>query len=184
MFGLKGYRRHVVFIQNHHSPIESTKTRVGQQGWPPELEFLNKMPNPGILESRDLRLGRIQRFFFAQLFFKKIAFSHYCKCYVYCLGSLDVSSPDWRSLGLSSILNLNTIIKYKLFNFIVYQFTIPYLKKHDVVRPKNRFGKPNPGISAPMKCFWIPTLVSGNGLNWTFGSYWLYDNNMSAFFLG
>jgi hypothetical protein len=94
-----------------------------------------------------------KNFFFAQLFFFKIAFSHYCKCYVYCLGSLDVSSPDLHSLGLSSILNLSTIIKYKLFNFIVYQFTIPSLKKHDVVRPKNRFGKPNPGISAPMKCF-------------------------------
>jgi hypothetical protein len=27
----------------------------------PELEFLNKMQNPGILESRDLRWGGIQR---------------------------------------------------------------------------------------------------------------------------
>jgi hypothetical protein len=91
--------------------------------------------------------------FFCTTIKKKIAFSHYCKCCVYCLGSIDVSSPDWHSLGLSSILNLSTIIKYKLFNFIVYPFTIPSLKKHDVVRPKNRFGKPNPGILAPMKCF-------------------------------
>jgi hypothetical protein len=30
--------------------------------WPPELEFGNKMPNRGILESRDLRLGDIHRF--------------------------------------------------------------------------------------------------------------------------
>jgi hypothetical protein len=54
---------------------------------------------------------------------------------MYCLGCLDVSSPDWQSLGMSSILNLSTIIKYKLFNFIVYQFTISSLNKHDVVKP-------------------------------------------------
>ena len=103
----------------------------------PELEFLNKMPNPGILESRDLRWGRIQRIFFAQLFnLKKLIFPIIVKVvYMYCLGCLDVSSPDWQSLGMSSILNLSTIIKYKLFNFIVYQFTISSLNKHDVVKP-------------------------------------------------
>jgi hypothetical protein len=51
-------------------------------------------------------------------------------------------------MALGSILNNGTIIKSKLFNFIVNQFTIPSLKKHVVVRPKNRFGKPNPEISA------------------------------------
>ncbi len=34
---------------------------------------------------------------------------------------------------------------------------IPSLEKSDVVRSDNRFGKSNPGISATMKCFWIPT---------------------------
>jgi hypothetical protein len=50
---------------------------------------------------------------------------------------------------LGSILNNRTIIKSKLFNLIANQFTIPSLKNHDIVRPKNRFGKPSPGISAP-----------------------------------
>ena len=102
-----------------------------------ELKFLNKMPNPGILKSRDLRWGRIQRIFLAQLFnLKKLIFPIIVKVvYMYCLGCLDVSSPDWQSLGMSSILNLSTIIKYKLFNFIVYQFTISSLNKHDVVKP-------------------------------------------------
>ncbi len=34
---------------------------------------------------------------------------------------------------------------------------IPSLEKTNVVRSDNRFGKSNPGISATMKCFWIPT---------------------------
>ncbi len=93
--------------------------------------------------------------------FPNIALCQRCLCYLYCLGSLDVSSPDWHSLALGSILNNSTIIKSKLFNFIINQFTIPSLKKPDVVRPKNRFGKPNPGISAPMKCFWISTQATG-----------------------
>jgi hypothetical protein len=67
---------------------------------------------------------------------------------VYCLGGLDVNSPDLHSLALSLILNNGTIIKSKLFNVTVNQFTIPSLKKHHVVRPKNWFGTPNPGISA------------------------------------
>ncbi len=40
-----------------------------QYGPTPELEFLNKMPKPGILESRDLRWGGIQGIVFTQLFF-------------------------------------------------------------------------------------------------------------------
>ncbi len=35
---------------------------VGNLSNSPELEFLNKMPNPGILESRDLSWGDIYRF--------------------------------------------------------------------------------------------------------------------------
>ncbi len=87
--------------------------------------------------------------FVAQQFFLNIGLYQHYICYLYCLGSLDVSSPDWHTLALSTTLNNCTIIKYKLFNFIVNQFTIPSLKIHDVVRPKNRFGKPNPGIPAP-----------------------------------
>jgi hypothetical protein len=34
-----------------------------------ELEFLNKMPNPGILESRYLRRGRIEEYFFCPTIF-------------------------------------------------------------------------------------------------------------------
>jgi hypothetical protein len=30
--------------------------------------------------------------------------------------------------------------------------TIPSLEKSDIVRPDNRFGKSNPGISATMNC--------------------------------
>jgi hypothetical protein len=33
------------------------------------------MPNPGILESWDLRLGGIQRIFVAQLFFKTLLYA-------------------------------------------------------------------------------------------------------------
>ncbi len=93
------------------------------------------------------------KIFFCPTIFLNIALCQHCISYLYCLGSLDVSSPDWRLLAFSSILNNSTIIKSKLFNFIVNQFAIPSLKKHDVVRPKNRFGKPNPGISDLMKCF-------------------------------
>jgi hypothetical protein len=38
-----------------------------------ELEFLNKMPNPGILESRDLRWGGIQKYFILLNYFLNIA---------------------------------------------------------------------------------------------------------------
>jgi hypothetical protein len=61
----------------------------------------------------------------------------YSICYLCCLGSLDVISPDWHSLSLSSILDNSNIIKSKLFDFILNQFTIPSLKKHDVAGPKN-----------------------------------------------
>jgi hypothetical protein len=116
------------------------------------------MPNPGILESRDLRWGRIQRIFLPNFFFKTLLYASIVYViYTAWVAYVDVSSPDYHSLGLGSILNNSTIIKYKLFHFIVNQFTIPSLKKNYVVRPKNRFGKPNPGISAAMKCFWIPT---------------------------
>jgi hypothetical protein len=89
--------------------------------------------------------------FLPNYFFKNISLCQHCKYYLYCLGSLDVSSPDWHSLALGSILNNSTIIKSKLFNFIVNQFTITSLKKHGVVRPKNWFGKPNMGFQPPRK---------------------------------
>jgi hypothetical protein len=120
------------------------------------------LPRVGILKQNakswysgipGFEVRRDSKNFFAQLFFfKNIALCQHCRCYLYWLCSLDVSSPYWYSLALGSILNNSTIMKYKLFNFIANLFTIPSLKKHDVVRPKNRFGKPNPGISAPMKC--------------------------------
>jgi hypothetical protein len=35
--------------------IHKVRTVIGRLMYSTELEFLNKMPNPGILESRDLR---------------------------------------------------------------------------------------------------------------------------------
>jgi hypothetical protein len=65
--------------------------------------------------------------------------------------------PNWQFTGPSLILGSTLIINTELFKFFENQFPNTTLGKTDVVRPRNRFGKPNPGVSTPTKCFWIPT---------------------------
>jgi hypothetical protein len=129
------------------NPSEQRQDRHADQSWNSSTKCqILVFWNPGIWGEAEFKEFFLPHYFLCQ----------HCLWYFYCLASLDVSSPDWHSLALSSILNNSTNIKSKLFNFIVNQFTIS-LKKHGIVRPKNWFGKPNPGISASMKCFWIST---------------------------
>ncbi len=60
------------------------------------------------------------------------------------------------------ILNYSTTITVSInyLTLLNISLPIPSLEKSGIVRPDNRFGKSNPGISATMKCFWIPTLVA------------------------
>jgi hypothetical protein len=74
------------------------------------LEFLSKMPNPGILES----------WIWGEAEFEEILF--FPEHFIY-LCSLN-SNPSYKLYGLGSILNCTKIIKSKLFNFIENQVTI------------------------------------------------------------
>jgi hypothetical protein len=99
---------------------------------------------------------------FAQLFFLKhdliSALSLLYTAWVAEMLAIMISTPQvW-----DSILSYSTIIKFKLFTFLENQFTFTITgeKWRSTVRSDNRFNKSNSGISATMKCFWIPTLYS------------------------
>jgi hypothetical protein len=119
------------------------------------LEFLNKMPNLGILESRNLMWGGIHR---SPVQFLKTVLN--LSWHVFVMGWV----VYWQHSKLiefdpgSSLMNTLYTNNFNFLYLLKITLWIPSLKRSDVVRPENRFDKSNPGISTHTKCLWIPTL--------------------------
>jgi hypothetical protein len=82
--------------------------------------------------------------------------------FLICFGDgLNGIEPNWQFTGPSLILGSTQIIITELFKFFLNQFPNTTLGKTDVVRPRNRFGKPNPGVSTPQNVSEFQQLSSG-----------------------
>ncbi len=117
------------------------------------MEFLNKMPNPGILKSGIWGETEFEDILFLPKQFSKTSVHQPGELYFFSLNSLDASNPSWQVNGPGLILNNTANLKFKFIQFIENQVMSTAPDKYDVVRPENRVGNSNPGISTPHKMF-------------------------------